>query len=115
MSSCSYESCWKNVIENPDGSLKKEEIVKALQGYSQLQHNVEVVYQEITNNLLSKYSYPPETVLSVYHDLQEGQNKERNQEIYNDLFTMLSNMLGEIYTDGLDDTLKEYFGISEQV
>ena len=115
MGNCSYDDCWREVVENPDGSLKKDKIVEILQDYSRLQHNASVVYQEITNNLLSKSSYPPDTVLPVYHDLQEERNKERHQEIYGDLSTMLKNMLGNIYDGGLDDTLKEYFGILEQV
>lgn len=75
-----YESVWKEIVENPDGSLNKEQIMKELADFSMLIHNLSTIYCYVSGNLVSKPNTRPEAVIQLF----EEQLKESYERGYED-------------------------------
>jgi hypothetical protein len=64
-----YNKFWKEIIEKPDGSINKDQLMRELSDYSDLISNASRVYCEITNNKISKANTLPENVIAIYQDV----------------------------------------------
>jgi hypothetical protein len=49
-----YEEFWKAIVENPDGTLDKDKVMRELHDYRFMLHEVPKVYCHITGNRISK-------------------------------------------------------------
>jgi len=67
-----YEEFWKNLVENPDGTLNKDAIMRELFDFSFVMENVTKVYCEITNNRISKANTYAEEIIREYWNTVEG-------------------------------------------
>ena len=74
-----YERDWKEYIEFPDG-INLDRVKRELVDYWDLADRVSKVYCEITGGLLSKVTYTPETVLSVWNDYLQDQIEQEIQD-----------------------------------
>lgn len=63
-----WESFWKEICTNPDGSLNVDQIKKELSDFSFMIGEVPKVYCEITGHKISKPMYSAATVLSAHKD-----------------------------------------------
>lgn len=63
-----YNSFFKDIVELPDGSLNKDQVMRELSDYTVLLESVSKVYCAITNGKISKPNTLPEVVISVYED-----------------------------------------------
>lgn len=71
-----YDSFWKSIVENEDGSLNKEQIIKELCDYSRFLKETRVVYCHITNNRISKPNTLAREVIGQYEDILEDRIQE---------------------------------------
>jgi hypothetical protein len=62
-----WQSFWKDICENADGTLNIEQIKKELADYKVCLDEVSKVYDDITGGRLSKPLYKAETVLAEYY------------------------------------------------
>jgi hypothetical protein len=49
-----YEEFWKEIVENPDGTLNKDQVMRELSDYSAVMHEVAIAYDSVTG----KFSKP---------------------------------------------------------
>lgn len=79
-----WESFWKGIVCNPDGSINQEKVKKELYDFSYIMDQVPKVYCHITGDILSKLMYPAETVISVadehFQKVLEREMKEAAEE-----------------------------------
>jgi hypothetical protein len=85
-----YEDFWKEIVENKDGSLNKEQIMKELSDYSMLQENMANLFCLATGNKVSYVTTLPGVVYSLFEE-------------------ELSDAYESGYNDGTEDT-KESLG-----
>ena len=67
-----YEERWKEIVENPDGSLNKDQVMRELHDYDGLMRRAAEVYIAVTGNRCSKPEYLAGSVISVYEEHVEG-------------------------------------------
>lgn len=79
-----WDSLWKDIVTNPDGSINIEQVKKELYDFSYVMEQVPKVYCHVTGNRLSKIMYPAETVMAVADDytseITEREIKESQEE-----------------------------------
>lgn len=56
-----YEKFWKEIVENPDGSLNKDQVMRELSDFSTMIQQVAKVYYHVTGGKISK----PDTMASA--------------------------------------------------
>lgn len=49
-----YEEFWKDIVENEDGTLNKDQIMRELSDYSMIMDNCTKAYMAMTNGTISK-------------------------------------------------------------
>jgi hypothetical protein len=52
-----YDEFWRDIVENPDGTLNKDQVMRELSDYSGLMRRAAEVYEHVTGGRISK----PET------------------------------------------------------
>lgn len=67
-----YNRFWKDIVENEDGSLNKEQIMKELGDFQLLIDNLTDLYCYISGNACSKVLVPAKTVLGLYEAVLES-------------------------------------------
>lgn len=72
-----YNKNWKHIVENPDGTLNKDQIMKELSDFSFMIDEVPKVYSEVTGGMLSKPMYYCSSVISAHEDYLERQREYR--------------------------------------
>jgi hypothetical protein len=60
-----YNRFWKEVVENEDGTLNKDQVMRELSDYFFVLDNVPKVYSHVTGGLLSKPNYEAGTVIAA--------------------------------------------------
>jgi hypothetical protein len=63
-----YASFWKEIVENPDGSINIEQVKKELFDYSMMLDAVPKVYDYVTGGHCSKPHTKPEAVMSLHDE-----------------------------------------------
>jgi hypothetical protein len=74
-----WNSFWKKICTNPDGSLNLEQIKKELADFHYLIQEVPKVYCEITGNKMSYPNYPANSVLQAYEDHLDEMEAEQEE------------------------------------
>lgn len=77
-----YNDFWKDIVENPDGSLNVEQVKKELSDYSFLLHGIPLIYGEVTGGMEGEPNTMPEAVIRRFNDhvtklLDEAIEEER--------------------------------------
>lgn len=75
-----YQNFWKEIVENPDDSINKEQLKKELFDFSFLMENSSKIYYHITDGLLSKNNYTSKTVIDVADDVFNKLLKEETKK-----------------------------------
>lgn len=75
-----FETFWKPIICNEDGSINMEQLKKELADFSYVMQEVPKVYCHITGDRLSKILYKAETVILAadrhYEDMYSGEGEK---------------------------------------
>lgn len=80
-----YETLWKPILENPDGSINKEQLIKELADYSALMSRVASLYCLATGNRVSYITTMPETVYDLFLEEREEAYDAGYQDACRDL------------------------------
>lgn len=79
-----YNDFWKELVENPDGSLNKDQIMKELYDFYFIINNVPVVYDTVTGGACTKAMYEAQTVVDEFEkyilELQEAWLQDLQEE-----------------------------------
>jgi hypothetical protein len=67
-----YDDFWKELVENPNGTLNKDQVVKELSDYSMLMEHMASLYTFATGNKVSYITTLPGVVYGLFEEeLQE--------------------------------------------
>lgn len=99
-----YNDFWKDIVENKDGALNKDQIMRELSDYSMVMNNCASAYSTMTKGAISKQNTKFYEVESIFY------------ECFIDYDTIRDDMLEILNTDNIEDLkyqIKDYFGIVE--
>ena len=100
-----YEDFWKSIVENEDGTLNKDQIMRELSDYSMVMDNCARAYCLMTKQRISKQNTMFFEVEGIFEDLYLDKDI-----VVDDMIEILkSNDLKE-----LKEEIKDYFGIVEE-
>jgi hypothetical protein len=77
----SWESHWKDILENKDGSININQLKLELDDYSKLAKRMSVLTSEMTGGRLSYPTYSVKTILQAHEDCKA---LDREQQIEDD-------------------------------
>ena len=63
-----YEDFWKDIVEDENGELNKEQVMKELADFHFLIKNIPKIYDHVTGGNCSNPMTLPEVVMSLYDD-----------------------------------------------
>lgn len=99
-----YEEFWKDIVENEDGKLNKDQVMRELSDYSMVMDNCASAYSTMTNGRISKQNTHFFEVENIFN------------ELYIDRDIIVDDMIELLKTDDIDELkqqIRKYFGISE--
>jgi len=100
-----YNRFWKQIVENEDGTLNKDQVMRELCDYSMVLDNCAQAYSKMTNNMVSKQN----TKFSAVEEIFDTCYLDRDITT-DDICDMIENN-NDI--NELKSELKKYFGIME--
>ena len=75
-----YIKFWKDIVENPDGTINKKQLMRELSDFTFVMDEVPKVYDEITGGMLSKINYYASGVIEMHNVYQKRMWEERKQD-----------------------------------
>jgi hypothetical protein len=104
-----YEEFWKDIVENEDGTLNKDQVMRELSDYSMVIDNCERAYYEMTNGLISKANTLFSEVECVFND------KYVCKDVYDAYGCIddIKEILKENDINELKKQIRDYFDILE--
>lgn len=80
-----YNSFFKDIVENPDGTLNKDQVMRELADYTVFMDTASKVYCNITHGRISKINTNADAIISVYEDCVNELIDDHVNDIKNDL------------------------------
>lgn len=75
-----YDTYWKGIIENEDGSVNLDQVKRELYDYSSLMTNATRVYMVVTGGMVSKTNTMSSSIISVYNEKVDEMVEEYNRQ-----------------------------------
>ena len=97
-----YEEFWKDIVENEDGTLNKDQVMRELSDYSMVMDNCARAYSTMTNGRISKQNTCFFEVENIFDELYSS-----TDIIVDDMMEILK--IEDI--NELKNAIKEYFNI----
>lgn len=96
-----YEEFWKDIVENEDGTLNKDQVMRELSDYSMVMDNCAKAYYTMTNGRISKQNTMFFEVESIFNDLytdtsiyyEDMAEKDKEIERLNNIIDQLEELL----------------------
>ena len=99
-----YEEFWKDIVENEDGTLNKDQVMRELSDYSMVMDNCARAYSTMTKQRISKQNTMFFEVEGIFKELFLD-----NDIVVDDMIDILK----EEDINELKKQIKDYFGILE--
>lgn len=97
-----YEDFWKDIVENKDGTLNKDQVMRELSDYSMVMDNCARAYCHMTKGRISKQNTKFFEVENIF------------DELYLDKDIVVDDMIEFLKEDNIEELksdLRNYFGI----
>ena len=107
-----YENFWKGIIENEDGSINKDQLMRELADYSMVMHNCAMAYSTMTNQIISKQNTLFSEVEAIFNDKYFSKDSYDIYGCSEDLIVILNDCDN---VDELKAELTKYFEIEDKV
>ena len=107
-----YEEFWKDIVENEDGTLNKDQIMRELADYSMVMHNCAMAYSTMTNQIISKQNTKFSAVESIFNDRYFSKDDYDVYGCSEDLIDILNDCDN---VDELKQEIIKYFEIEDKV
>ena len=94
-----YETFWKDLVENLDGTINKDRLIRELSDYYWLISSVSLVYDHVTGGKISKPNTLPETVIVEADDYMRklfDEELEYHYKVWEDEEEYLKNEIESI-------------------
>lgn len=99
-----YERFWKGIVENEDGTLNKDQVMRELSDYSMVLDNCAMAYSTMTKQRISKQNTMFFEVEGIFNELFLD-----NDIVVDDMIKILK----EEDINELKKQIRDYFGILE--
>ena len=99
-----YEEFWKGIVENEDGTLNKDQVMRELSDYLMVMDNCARAYCTMTKQRISKQNTMFFEVEGIFNELYLD-----NEIVVDDMVEILK----ENDIDALKQEIRDYFGILE--
>lgn len=63
-----YESFWREIVERPDGTLKRDQVARELADYSRLIQRAQEVYLAVTGERIGKVETMPAPIIEIVNE-----------------------------------------------
>lgn len=80
-----YQDFWREIVESPDGTLNRDQIMRELSDYHAVMHEVSKVYDEVTGRISKPNTAAFHVIAEVEERTQEA-IKEARKEWFAELF-----------------------------
>ena len=80
-----YNSLFKDIVENSDGTLNKDQVMRELSDYTTFMDTASKVYMEITNGRISKINTNADAIIGEYHTQLEVFAEELRDEFLEEM------------------------------
>ena len=100
-----YEEFWKDIVENEDGTLNKDQVMRELSDYSMVMDNCAKAYCTMTKQRISKQNTMFFEVENIFNELFLD-----NDIVVDDIMQILK----ENDINILKQNIKNYFGIIDE-
>jgi len=80
-----YEQHWQHIVEQPDGTLNKDQVARELADALTIQRHLSEIYVEVSNGPVSKPFTLPSVVIAMYHDELTEARDEAIRELIEEL------------------------------
>ena len=100
-----YEEFWKDIVENEDGTLNKDQVMRELSDYSMVMNNCTRAYYTMTNGRISKPNTMFFEVKNIFNDLytdtsiyyEDMAEKDKEIERLSNIFNRLEKTILNTY------------------
>lgn len=75
-----WEGTWKEILENPDGSINKEQLKLELMDFSDMIYRMSTLTCEITQNRMSYSTYAVSDIMGVVEEVREEELENQKEE-----------------------------------
>lgn len=103
-----YNEFWKDIVENEDGTLNKDQVMRELSDYSMVMDNCAKAYYTMTNGLISKQNTCFDVVENKFY---ENFISKDDDLIYGYLDDFVDILNDAETLEELKEELEKYFGI----
>lgn len=76
-----YDDFWREIVENPDGTLNRDQVMRELHDYRTLLEEVPKAYDEVTGGRLSKPNTAAQHVIAAVDERIETAWKETREHV----------------------------------
>jgi hypothetical protein len=87
-----YEDFWREIVENPDGTLNLDQIMRELHDYRVVMHEVSIAYDDVTNGRLSKPNTAARHVVAAVDERIDTAVEDARQEAAEELEELFQAM-----------------------
>jgi len=105
-----YNNFWKNIVENEDGTLNKDQVMRELSDYSMVMDNCSSAYSVMTDGIISKPNTLFSAVEGIFNENYFNKNIYDAYGCIDDIKTIL-NDCDDI--NELKNQIREYFDIGD--
>lgn len=110
-----WESFWKPIVTNEDGTINIKQIKKELHDFSFIMEQVPRVYCHITGNRMSKVMYHADTVISVADDYFQEQLDEAVKDEKGETSAPLTQARADLIREANNRDMEGVVGREEDV
>jgi len=108
-----YERSWREVVENPDGSLNLDQVKRELHDYWQIMGEVSKVYDDVTGGQISKPNAHASAVISAANECTQEWLDDRIAEWTKDIIEVFENTDDDETPEEIRERLFDTLGITE--
>lgn len=87
-----YEDFWRELVENPDGTLNRDQIMRELHDYRVVMHEVALAYDDVTNGRLSKPNTAARHVVAAVNERIDTAIEDAKKEAADELEELFQAM-----------------------
>lgn len=105
-----YEEFWKGIVENEDGTLNKDQIMRELSDYSMVMDHCSSAYSVMTDGIISKSNTLFSAVEGIFNENYFNKNTYDAYGCIDDIKTILNDCDN---INELKNQIREYFDMKE--
>jgi hypothetical protein len=87
-----YADFWREIVENPDGTLNRDQIMRELHDYRVVMHEVALAYDDVTNGRLSKPNTAARHVVAAVDERIDTAVRDAKEEAASELEELFQAM-----------------------